>query len=198
MPLSISLTGDFTDSTDAEPFRYYKPTRVHAIYPRYGPKDGATIVQVWGENFLNYDNDLRCNFGTKSVVAIFKNSGYVICRSPFSDNTNKPISFSISLNGQQQSKDLIDYWYYQAPTVASLEPNYGPEQGGNEVILKGSSMFPFIDEPRINNQNDTFVLFRDLNVKVPGIMLNSTRMSVIAPATFDKISVTDVDFTLNN
>jgi len=46
--LTISLTGDFLDSDDSEPFRYYTPTVVSAIYPRYGPKDGGTLVQVWG------------------------------------------------------------------------------------------------------------------------------------------------------
>lgn len=42
--LSISLTGDFSDSDDSEPYRYYEPTRVTAIFPRYGPKDGGTLV----------------------------------------------------------------------------------------------------------------------------------------------------------
>ena len=197
-PLMISLTGDFTDSADSEPFRYYNNTRVHAIYPRYGPKDGGTVVQVWGENFLNYDENLRCNFGTKSVKAVFKNSNYIICRAPFSDNTNKPITFSVSLNKQQQSRDLIDYWFYSNPILAKLEPNYGPEDGGNEIILMGSNMHPFIDETIINNANDTFCIFSDLNVKTPARLINATKMACEAPATFDGISVTGVDFTLNN
>jgi hypothetical protein len=73
---------------------------VWAIYPRYGPKDGQTFVQVWGENFLNFDENTRCNFGSKSVVAHFINSGYITCISPFSDVVEKPIPFSISLNKQ--------------------------------------------------------------------------------------------------
>lgn len=198
VPLMISLTGDFTDSADSEPFRYYNNTRVHAIYPRYGPKDGGTVVQVWGENFLNYDENLRCNFGSRSVKATFKSSTYLICKAPFSDNTNKPISFSVSLNKQQQSRDMIDYWYYSNPMVAKLEPNFGPDSGGNEIILMGSSMHPFIDENRIDNANDTFCIFSDLNVKTPARLINATKMACIAPATFDGISVTGVDFTLNN
>ena len=194
----ISLTGDFTDSADSEPFRYYNNTRVHAIYPRYGPKDGGTVVQVWGDNFLNYDENLRCNFGTKSVKAQFKSSTYLICKAPFSDNTNKPITFSISLNKQQQSRDMIEYWYYSNPILAKLNPNYGPEEGGNEIILMGSSMHPFIDETIINNANDTFCIFSDLNVKTPARLINATKMACIAPASFDGISVTGVDFTLNN
>lgn len=41
---SISLTGDFSDASNTIPFRYYPPSKIFAIYPRYGPKDGDTIV----------------------------------------------------------------------------------------------------------------------------------------------------------
>lgn len=41
------------------------------IYPRYGPKDGDTVVQVWGDNFLDLGDDFRCNFGTRSTKAYF-------------------------------------------------------------------------------------------------------------------------------
>jgi hypothetical protein len=42
--LTISLVGDFSDISESQPFRYYLPTKVDAIYPRYGPKDGDTVV----------------------------------------------------------------------------------------------------------------------------------------------------------
>lgn len=100
VPLMISLKGDFSDSQDSEPFRYYEPTVVDAIYPRYGPKDGGTVVQVWGKNFLNYGENLLCNFGSVSVVATFKSSNYLICKAPKSDVVNKPITFSVSMNNQ--------------------------------------------------------------------------------------------------
>jgi hypothetical protein len=46
---------------------YYLPPVVKAIYPRYGVKDGETKVEVWGENFKNFDQMTRCAFGSKSV-----------------------------------------------------------------------------------------------------------------------------------
>jgi len=98
IPFSVSLTGDFTDSPDSEPFRFYPPTIVSAIYPRYGPKDGATFVQVWGQNFLNFDENTRCNFGSKSTAAHFVSSTYMTCRAPSSDVVGKAIPFSVSLN----------------------------------------------------------------------------------------------------
>jgi hypothetical protein len=134
-------------------------------------------VQVWGQNFLNYGENLRCNFGSVSVQATFKNSGYLTCKAPFSDVVNKPITFSISMNKQQNSKDLIDYWYYAHPIVAKLEPNYGPDSGGNVITVMGSNLHPFIDEQRIHNANDTFCVFWDLNRKmVPATLINATKL----------------------
>ena len=95
---TISMVGDFQDVINSVSYRYYKPTRVWAIYPHYGPKDGETIVQVWGENFINFEHYTRCAFGTKSVKATFINSNYMICESPFSDVVEKAIPFTISLN----------------------------------------------------------------------------------------------------
>lgn len=100
IPFTISLNGNFTDNNNSVPFRYYPVPQVFAVYPRYGPKDGETIVQVWGENFLNFDQNTRCAFGSKSVPANFINDKYMICVSPTSDVVQKPIPFTVSLNNQ--------------------------------------------------------------------------------------------------
>ena len=85
------------------------------IKPRYGPKDGNTFVEIWGENFLNFDENTRCNFGQKSVIAHYVNSNYLTCQAPFSDVVGKPQPFSISLNKQQNSKDDVKFYYYNWP-----------------------------------------------------------------------------------
>jgi hypothetical protein len=42
--MSVSLSGKFDDVHSSLPYRYYKPSFVSNIYPRYGPKDGDTVV----------------------------------------------------------------------------------------------------------------------------------------------------------
>jgi hypothetical protein len=42
--LTVSLTGNFDDTHSSLPYRYYKRQHVTGIYPRYGPKDGDTVV----------------------------------------------------------------------------------------------------------------------------------------------------------
>ncbi len=98
--LTVSLTGNFDDVSSSLPYRYYNPATVYSIYPRYGPKDGDTVVQVWGKNFLDLGDDFRCNFGSRSTKAYYINDGYLWCRAPMSDVVSRPMPFSVSLNRQ--------------------------------------------------------------------------------------------------
>lgn len=182
IPFTVSLTGDFSDVSNSVPYRYYPPTRIYAIYPRYGPKDGETVVQVWGENFLNFDENTRCAFGSKSVIATFINSNYMICVSPFSDVVEKPIPFTVSLNNQQNSRDDLYFWYYSWPAVTDLIPDRGPDSGGTKVLLRGRNFHPFKDQ-NIDNANDTFCMFENL-AKVPAMVINSTKIHCISPPSY--------------
>jgi len=195
VPFTISMTGDFSDAENSVPYRYYPPSRVFAIYPRYGPKDGKTVVQVWGENFLNFDENTRCAFGSHSVTATFINNNYMICESPFSDVVQKPIPFSVSLNNQQNSKDTISFWYYNWPQIAALIPDRGPDQGGTKVLVRGSNFNPFKEEV-IDNANDTFIMFEGLQ-KMPVQIINSTKAIVYSPPSFI-LRQSIVEITLNN
>lgn len=109
---TVSLTGNFDDAESSHPYRYYSPIVVDSIYPRYGPKDGESVVQVWGKNFIDLGDDFRCNFGTKSTKAHFLNSGMLWCRSPQSDVVQRPMPFSVSMNRQQNSVQKQEYWFY--------------------------------------------------------------------------------------
>jgi hypothetical protein len=97
---SVSLSGKFDDVYSSLPYRYYDNVFVSNIYPRYGPKDGDTVVQVWGNNFLDLGDDFRCNFGTRSTRAYFVSPTFLWCRSAKSDVVSKAMPFSVSLNRQ--------------------------------------------------------------------------------------------------
>ena len=144
---------------------------------------------------MNFDENTRCNFGSKSVIAHYVNPGYITCISPFSDVVQKPIPFSISLNKQQNSIEKIDYWYYNWPQVTELVPNYGPDSGGNKVLVKGNNFMPFLGED-IDNFNDTFIEFEGLG-KVKAFPINSTKLIVEAPPNY-LFEKTYVELTLNN
>lgn len=118
------------------------------------------------------------------------------CVAVSSDVVDKPIPFSISLNKQQNSKDDFSFWYYNWPSVTELVPNYGPDSGGNRVIIKGTNFMPFIDDKGIDNANDTFCEFEGIG-KVQAVIINSTKLYCEAPPNF-VLETTNVEITLNN
>ena len=145
---------------------------------------------------MNFDENTRCNFGSKSVPAHFISSNFMTCMTPFSDVVDKAIPFSISLNKQQASRDKFDFWYYNWPQVTELVPNYGPNSGGNRVIIKGSNFMPFNITDEIDNSNDTFCIFEGIG-KVRAYTINSTKLYCEAPPNYI-LEHTFVEVTLNN
>ena len=194
---TVSLTGKFDDAESSMPYRFYNPTKVHSIYPRYGPKDGDTVVQVWGENFLDLGDDFRCNFGTKSTKAHFISSEYLWCRAPQSDVVERPMPFSISMNRQQNSLQRHAYWYYNMQSLFALGMDYGPITGGQKLLLKGQGFLPFDWKMDIDNQNDTFCSFGPLG-KTPAHVLSSTQAECLTPPNRMGLMRVPIKLALNN
>ena len=163
----------------------------------HGPKDGQTTVQVWGDNFIDFGEDTTCSFGVKSVPAKIHDKGYLTCVSPESDVVERGMPFAISLNGQQVSREPIDYWYYNDPQLTVVDPDLGPEQGGNMLTLRGSNFKPFdIEEGELDISNSTFCYFKTLGVYKRATVLNATRLTCRAPSSY-YYRETPVEVTLN-
>jgi len=76
-------------------------------------------------------------------------------------------------------------------------PNYGPDNGGNVIMLKGSNYYPFKDETSIDNFNDTFCIFENEG-KMPLKVVNSTRAYCEVPPNSAHVDLTYLDVALNN
>ena len=94
----MSVTGDFSDTKNSVSFNYYEDPVVDQITPIYGPKNGGTTVTVYGDNFKDFDNYLRCSFGTKSVQAQFINENKLYCVAPYSDTVIARMPFRVTMN----------------------------------------------------------------------------------------------------
>jgi hypothetical protein len=196
VPFTVSLLGDFSDVQNSVPFRYYKDPIVYSIKPRYGPKDGGTMVEVYGENFLNFDQNLRCGFGSIEVKAYYVNENYLICYSPKSDVTGHKLPFTVSLNNQQNSLQNVPYVYYQKPQIYRLEPNRGPDTGGTLVRIRGDHFNPMKNIPDMNNYNETFCTFGNVSLSLAKV-ISSTDMECVSPPSYVERQL-EVEITLNN
>jgi len=196
VPFTVSLIGDFTDSLNSIPYRYYVDPVISWISPRYGPKDGGTFVEVYGKNFLNYDQNLRCAFGSLEVQAYYVRDDYIICYSPKSEVMYKELPFSISLNNQQNTKQHLYYVYYNQPQVYRLEPNKGPDTGDTVVKIRGQGFNPMVEIPEMNNHNETFCKFGKLSLSKAKV-ISSTEIECNSPPSYEDRYV-PVEISLNN
>lgn len=195
VPFTVSLIGDFTDIKNSVQFRYYDEPIIDYVYPRYGPKDGGTFIEIYGKNFLNMDQNLRCGFGSRESKGFYVTNEYMICYSPPSDIVQKELPFSVSLNNQQNTKQNIDFVYFEFPQVFRLEPNKGPDTGGTVVHIRGQNFDPTYILS-MSNHNDTFCKFGNLSLTNSEV-ISSTEMVCVSPPSYEEREV-PVEITLNN
>lgn len=115
------------------------------------------------------------------MKAHYVNGGLFTCKSPFSEVVGKAVPFSITLNRQQNSNTTFPFYYYNAPAVTEVVPNYGPDTGGTRVLLKGVNFRPFAElKDEVTNYNDTFCTFGELQ-PMKAIIISSTKAYCESP-----------------
>jgi len=197
IPFTVSITGDFTDCANSLDFQYYAPPSVDHIVPIYGPMNGRTIITVFGKNFVDYDQYLRCSIGTKSVAAIYLSPTLLYCVAPSSDVVIAAMPFRITMNDQQTTSERTKYWYYPVPAIMKLNPDRGPLTGGNVVMIDGQHLDPFTEMfDEVDNRNDTYCRF-GMDYVTPATIYTDILISCIAPPS-PVIRTVLVDVTLNN
>ena len=178
--------GDFTDTVNSLPYRFYDEPIVEKIFPEAGPQNGGTKVEVFGQNFLNFDQNLRCSFGSREVKATFISDKKLICYTPPSDVVSKRLPFAVSFNFQQKSKEDINFVYYETPQIFSLEPGRGPDEGGTIVKLFGQNFDPFVELEDFKERNKIICKW-DGSDEGYGVALSSTFVQCTVPPSKGRI-----------
>jgi hypothetical protein len=79
----------------------------------------------------------------------------------------------------------MDYWYYNDPQVTFIDPDTGPEKGGNIVTLRGEGFKPFnVDHGDIDIANSTYCYFVQIGQYTKATVYNTTRATCKAPEEY--------------
>jgi hypothetical protein len=135
----ITLDGGTTLSDSNGRFEYYSDPFIYDLSPALGPMKGGTIVTVNGTGF---DQNTTCGviirLGIIELRPLNITNETMTFKAP-----NSPLpgtgAFSVSLNGQQYSKqpavsDLPKehtYDFYDPPYTSQFYPPNGPSNGAN-------------------------------------------------------------------
>jgi hypothetical protein len=195
VPFTVTIKGDFSDVINSLEFEYYDAPAIDYIVPMYGPRNGGTTVTVYGKNFIDFDQFLRCSFGVKSVPVKFISSSVIQCVSPYSDVVLTAQPFKVTMNDQQNTPQDIEYYFYFKQDISKLTPTRFPLSGGL-LEIEGQYLDPFFNNPDVDNHNNTFCRFGK-DYYVNATVISDSKITCVAPpSTIPRVQIVDV--VLNN
>ncbi len=133
--VDMFVSNDFGSDTLSDGFTYIAPPEIAGITPDLGGIDGGTAVTISGSGFTN-TADTTVTFGGSSAVNMaVVDDETITCETPVHATGAVDVVMSNS-NGSDRSPN--GFVYYDTPALSNVNPENGPEAGGNTVALSGS------------------------------------------------------------
>eukprot|EP01084_Bolivina_argentea_P276842 472468_1 len=164
--LQISFnTIDYTDAiTNSLNYTILPDPSFTKLSPIIGPKQGRTLVTIYGNNFNELDiNHMFCKFGDfRRVSVITKTDTTIECISPRSDTKRIVYVYVHYRDIVMHFDGLVTFEYYEELIITDIYPNFGPKSGGTKVSLYGhnfiqDSISCFIDNITTYTFEPTFI-----------------------------------------
>lgn len=172
---------DGRTATLREGFTYFITPVVDSITPNYGSPNGGTEVTIIGSNFPTDKDDVGVMFGgvdieADQVLEVAANSLKV--RTP--PGAPGPVNVTVYYKSDHEKAYTVFQGFtyvseVSRPTISSIEPNSGSQEGGTEVTIKGSDFRSGIEMPLKVKFGSVYAT--QVTVK------STTELLVIAPAS---------------
>ena len=146
---------------------------ITAIVPDNGPETGGTDVTLTGTGFTDADTVTVDGVPTPFVVV---NDGTITFTTP----AHLPGAVPVVVTGPGGSSDPLTFTFTPVTVIDTIDPNTGPEAGGNTVTITGAC---FTDA--------TFVLFGTV-FATDFTVVSDTVITAVVPAGTGVVDVTVV------
>ena len=179
--VDVVVTNDFGTDTLGSGFTYNLSPVVSTIDPEHGPAAGGTAVTIEGDNFTDSaDTDVYFDGAAASnVVVVDPNT--ITCDTP----AQVAGLVDVEVTNSNGSDTLAGcFTYHNAPAIATIAPDSGPQAGGTAVTITGSDF---------TTVGTTAVTF-DTEAATDVVVVNATTITCTTPAH----SEGSVDVTVTN
>ena len=172
------------------------------MQPHSGIVAGGTPVSVsgaWFKYMPEYGVVPHCKFGQKIVRALFDSTVRIVCPAPPSPEgmeLGTLFPFEISMNGVDWTNTGFKFFYYETPSLDSIDPTLGPEAGGTMIHIYGNN-FTNMSNPSEFNCKFTAVHLPIPPKKMPGMYINSTTIMCASPGGWGQGDAVRVTVTFN-
>lgn len=83
---------------------------------------------------------IKCLFGHLSVPATVSKSVLKCMTPPWEPQTPRNVTLTVTLNGMEFSKNVLNFEYIEAPRVTKIHPVYVSTLGGTNVVVSGVNL----------------------------------------------------------
>lgn len=137
------------------------------LEPKTCSGSGAVDVLVRGKNFVSSSTP-TCSFGGINIRGTYRSSTSIMCRVP--RHAPGEVVLEVSSDGGTFSSSGVIFTFHETPSVISVEPSHGPQEGLTNVTIKGR---------HFRNLTTTVCRFGD--VAVPAIYISSSQLRCCTP-----------------
>lgn len=132
----VTISGQ--SSSPAPLWNYNAPVLTN-LFPAQGPTTGGTFVQASGINFGLPGTTASVTIdGVSATNVMVTGHTTLTFLSPQGSGINNDVVVTI----ENQPSIPVPLWSYHAPTIASVNPQVGPTQGGTSVTMAGQNFGP--------------------------------------------------------
>ncbi|MHC4942090.1 MAG: IPT/TIG domain-containing protein [Planctomycetota bacterium] len=133
--VDVVVTNDFGTDTLTNGYTYNNPPTVSSVTPADGPVAGGTAVTISGADFTTTPDTSVSFGGTAATSIVVVNSTTITCTTP----AHAAGAVDVTVTNSNGSDTLPGgFTYHNAPSLASVSPDNGPQTGGTAVTLTGS------------------------------------------------------------
>jgi large repetitive protein len=181
--VTVANSGGTSAPSASDQFMFVAAPTVSGVSPNFGPVGGGTSVTITGAHL---SGATRVDFGGTATGFWVNSDTSITAYSPAGESADA-VDVRVTTIGGRSARSAADRFSYKVtpPTLASVSPNLGPQDGGTEVTITGTNL--------------TYATAVDFGGVAAGFWVNSdTSITAFTPAasagTVD-VTVTTLDGT---
>ncbi|WP_378146575.1 IPT/TIG domain-containing protein [Cnuibacter sp. UC19_7] len=129
--VTVVGAGDCGTATDDDGYDYVAPPTITGLDPTGGPETGGTVVTITGDGLTGTTGVLFGDVPAASVTVVSDTEVQAVT-SP-----HAPATVPVTVQHPGGDVDAGDFVFLDVPTITTITPDQGPEDGGTTVVITG-------------------------------------------------------------
>ncbi|MCS5496863.1 IPT/TIG domain-containing protein [Cnuibacter physcomitrellae] len=129
--VTVVGAGDCGTATDDDGYDYVAPPTITGLDPTSGPETGGTVVTITGDGLTGTTGVLFGDVPAASITVVSDTEVQAVTPP------HAPATVPVTVQHPGGDVDAGDFVFLDIPTITTITPDQGPEDGGTTVVITG-------------------------------------------------------------